>query len=119
MSGKIRDLPVTLNIEGLDGKILSSVIGRINSVAEISLRDVAEISFPLPPTEFKAEGQYRAVVLVDGEPVGHRTFNVSLWMRQLTGAREILADIPCYPSVLPYGVFVGKALWQLRFIHGQ
>jgi hypothetical protein len=78
MSGKIRDLPVTLNIEGLDGKILSSVIGRINSVAEISLRDVAEISFPLPPTEFKAEGQYRAVVLVDGEPVGHRTFNVSL-----------------------------------------
>ena len=78
LSGRIRDLPVTLNIVDGSGSILSSTIGRINAITEISLRHVAEISFPVPPTEFKVAGHYRAVVLIDGEPVGSRGLNVTL-----------------------------------------
>jgi hypothetical protein len=34
--------------------------------------------FPMPSTEFKAVGQYKALVIVDGERLGYRVFNVSL-----------------------------------------
>lgn len=78
LSGKIRDLPVTLNMVDANGNILSSAIGRINSVTEISLWHVAEISFPVPPTEFKVAGHYLAVVLIDGEPIGSRGLNITL-----------------------------------------
>jgi hypothetical protein len=39
--------------------------------------EVAEISFPIPPIVFNAAGHYKAVVLVDGEALGFRGFNVT------------------------------------------
>jgi hypothetical protein len=102
MSGRIKDLPVTLNIEDCEGNILSSAIGRINSIAEISLKQVAEISFPIPPTVFKAEGDYKAVVLVDGERIGCRVFNVGLgYPRRSEAAIAFSASTGERAGVLP------------------
>jgi len=76
--GEIRELPVTMNIEDASGQIVATVAGRISATEIVSFRDMAEISFPIAPIEFKVAGHYRTVVLIDGEPVGSRGFNVTL-----------------------------------------
>jgi hypothetical protein len=70
LKGKIKDLPVTMNIEDLRVNILSSVITRLNSIQEVSVSQVANIAFPFPTTIFKSEGQYKAVPIIDGERIG-------------------------------------------------
>ena len=75
---EIESLPMTMNIENAAGDVISSVTGRVKASAQVTRETVAEIAFPLPPTEFEAVGQYKAVMLVDGEPLGHRVFNVVL-----------------------------------------
>lgn len=74
--GRIQDLPVTMNIEDSGGNVVSSATGSVSSKTEIGLRDVAEISFPIPPTVFDKAGHYKAVVLVDNESLGYRLFFV-------------------------------------------
>ena len=74
--GRIQDLPVTMNIEDSSGNVVSSATGSVSSKTEIGLRDVAEISFPIPPTVFDKAGHYKAVVQVDNESLGWRLFFV-------------------------------------------
>jgi hypothetical protein len=75
--GKIESLPVTMEIEDSSGIVLSTATGEIGAAARVRRHDVSEIAFPIPPTVFVAAGQYKAVVLVDGERVGYRVFNVT------------------------------------------
>jgi hypothetical protein len=50
----------------------------ISAALQVARNDVAEIAFPIPPTEFNVTGLYKAVVLVDGEQLNYRMFNVTL-----------------------------------------
>jgi hypothetical protein len=78
IAGKIESLPVTLNIEDASGQVISTATGHVSASSHVSRNQVPEIAFPIPPTLFKAAGQYKAVVLVDGERLGSRTLNVGL-----------------------------------------
>jgi hypothetical protein len=79
IGGEIESLPVTMNIEDSDGQIISTATGHISAASQIERNYVPEIAFLLPPTMFKVAGQYKAVVLVDGERLGYRGFNVSIY----------------------------------------
>ncbi len=78
LPGAITDIPVTMNIKDDDRQIFAAVTGHISTSEIISPREVVEISFPVEPIEFKVVGHYRAVVLIGGQPVGSRGFNVTL-----------------------------------------
>jgi hypothetical protein len=79
IGGEIESLPVTMNIEDLEGQIISTATGHISGASQVERNSVPEIAFPLPPTKFKVAGQYRAVVLVDGARLGYRVFDVSTY----------------------------------------
>jgi hypothetical protein len=76
--GKIESLPVTMTIENPSGEVISTATGHVSAASQVGRNDVADIAFPLPPTDFKTAGQYRAVVIIDGERLGNRVFNVML-----------------------------------------
>src|SRR5271155_979664 len=77
IGGEIESLPVTMNIEDSSGQIISTATGHVSGASQVVRNSVPEIAFPLPPTNFKVAGQYKAVVLVDGERLGYRVFNAS------------------------------------------
>lgn len=76
ISGKFENLPVTLKITDEHEDEISKAIGHVTTSHAISRNDVAEIAFPVPPTEFARPGYYRAVVSVDDEVLGSRLFLV-------------------------------------------
>ena len=77
MRGKIESLPVTLNIEDADGRVISTATGEISATSQVARNDVAEIAFPVPATAFTKVGHYKAVVLVKNEALSSRTFSVT------------------------------------------
>src|SRR5271170_3466790 len=77
IAGEIESLPVTMNIEDSDGKIISTAAGHVSAASLAERNYVPEIAFPLPPTKFLVAGKYKAVVLVDGKPLGYRVFKVT------------------------------------------
>jgi hypothetical protein len=76
--GQIQSLPLKIHIENARGEILSHATGEISAAHPVARHDVFEIAFPLPITTFPSAGQYKAVVFVDGNLLGHRPFNVEL-----------------------------------------
>jgi hypothetical protein len=80
IGGEIESLPVTMNIEDSNGLIISTATGHISAGSQAEGNAVPEIAFPLPPTKFKVAGQYKAVVLVDGERLGYRVFTVVTYL---------------------------------------
>jgi len=76
IGGEIKSLPVTMNIEDAAGQIISTANGHISAGAQAEGNSIPEIAFPLPPTKFKTAGQYKAVVLINGERLGYRVLNV-------------------------------------------
>jgi hypothetical protein len=76
--GKFKDLPVTMNIQDATGHIVATANGMVSTKVNVERTDVSEIAFPFQPTEFEIAGNYSAVILIDGEPIGNRTFNVTL-----------------------------------------
>ena len=74
--GGVRDLPVKMNIENDQGTAIATVDGVVTATSIVSLREVAEISFPVPAIKFDVAGQYRAVVFIDGEQIGSRGLNI-------------------------------------------
>lgn len=78
IAGEIKSLPVTMNIEDWCGHVISTATGHVSAAERVERNYVPEIAFPLPPTEFKSAGQYKAVVLVGGEWLGYRVLNVTL-----------------------------------------
>lgn len=80
IGGEIESLPVTMNIEDSGGQIISTAIGHISGASQVECNYVPEIAFPLPSTKFKAAGQYKAVVLVDGKRLGYRVLNVTAFL---------------------------------------
>ena len=79
IGGEIESLPVTMNIEDSSGQIISTATGHVSGASQVERNSVPEIAFPLPPTKFTVAGQYKAVVLVDGERLGYRVFDVSTY----------------------------------------
>jgi hypothetical protein len=80
IGGEIESLPVTINIEDSNGQIISTATGHVSGASQVERNSVPEIAFPLPPTKFKVAGQYKAVVLVAGERLGDRVFNVTSYL---------------------------------------
>ena len=76
IKGRIKQLPVSMNIEDSTGKVIASAPGHVGGSGIIAMGEVAEISFPIPPIVFNAAGHYKAVVLADGEALGFRGFNI-------------------------------------------
>jgi hypothetical protein len=66
-----------MNIEDSTGKVIASATGHVGGSGIIAMGEVAEISFPISPIVFNAAGHYKAVVLLDGETLGFRGFNVT------------------------------------------
>jgi hypothetical protein len=77
IKGRIKQLPVSMNIEDSTGNVIASATGHVGGSGIIAPGEVAEISFPIPPIIFNAAGHYKAVVLVNGEASGSRGFNVT------------------------------------------
>lgn len=78
LRGKIQRLPVMMKIQDTNGYVITSAPGTVSATTGVGRTDVAEITFPFPSTEFRVAGNYLAVVLIDGKPIGARGFNVTL-----------------------------------------
>ena len=74
--GQIKNLDVSLAVKDREGRVMAKTDGHVGANSQTSLRDIAEISFPVPPIGFSAAGSFDAVVSIDGEQIGRRAFNV-------------------------------------------
>jgi len=78
LRGQPENVPVRLDIEDQDGDKLSTATGVVSATAHVLRNDVAEIAFPMPPTRFERADQYKAVVSVNDEILGSRSFSVQV-----------------------------------------
>jgi hypothetical protein len=76
--GSIRDLPVRMEILNKSGQTIAKSSGHVSATEKIALREVAEMSFPIPSIRFDVAGHYQAVVFIDEEQIGSRGLNVTI-----------------------------------------
>jgi hypothetical protein len=76
-TGKLDKLKLALAIQDEAGKdIVPAVEAEVGTEAEVSPDEIFEFSFPIPPCEFTAPGNYQVIFRVGNEVAGKRTLPI-------------------------------------------